>query len=122
MPSGPAAFTLTAAPVTAAPLIPATNVLVCVPVVPIRILLDSPATPALPILILLLPVVSLTPAAIEAMVVATARLVKEGVNSVRDVVVAGCVVAECTVADPCVVVAIAASERESSDCRVAAAS
>ena len=55
-------------------------------------------------------------------VVATARLVKEGVNFVRDVVVAGCVVAECTVADRCVVVAIAASERESSDCRVAAAS
>src|SRR5947207_7890292 len=43
---------------------PATKVFVCVPLLPMRIVLDSPATPALLISILLLPVVRFSPAEI----------------------------------------------------------
>src|SRR5262245_22525744 len=60
VPNWPAAFTLTAMPDTPAPLMPATNVFVWN--APIRIVLDSPPTPKLPISILLLPVVRLAPA------------------------------------------------------------
>src|SRR5438552_18195239 len=47
---------------TSTPRTPATKVIVCVPAVPMRIVLDSPAAPALPISRLLLPVVRFTPA------------------------------------------------------------
>ena len=49
-------------PATVTPLIPAMYVLDCLPPVPIRIVLASPATPTLPISILLLPVVRCEPA------------------------------------------------------------
>ena len=62
MPSLPVLFTTTALPVTAAPLMPAMKVAVCVPWVPMRMVLDSAAAPALPISMLLLPVVRLNPA------------------------------------------------------------
>src|SRR5437870_10248 len=47
---------------TVTPLMPAIKVAFCMPVVPIRILLDSPATPASPMSMLFLPVVRFPPA------------------------------------------------------------
>src|SRR6266571_1928800 len=61
-PSRPLLFTTTAAPAMADTLMPAIKVAVWVPTFPMRILLDSPAKPALPIAILLLPVVRAEPA------------------------------------------------------------
>ena len=61
MPSWPLAFTITGMPCDRfCPLMPAIKVAVWVPCVPMRIVFASPATPALPISILLLPVVRLT--------------------------------------------------------------
>src|SRR5207248_509446 len=61
-PSFPVEFTTTELPVTGVPKIPATKVDFCMPCLPMRIVLASPATPALPISMLLLPVVRLVPA------------------------------------------------------------
>src|SRR5882724_4724984 len=61
-PSCPLLLTTTAEPVTAVPLIPAIKDLLWVPCVPTRVVLASAATPALPISILLLPIVRLPPA------------------------------------------------------------
>src|SRR5262249_26818186 len=58
-PSWPFEFTTTVEPATFAPKIPAINVLVCVPWLPMRIVFGSPAVPGLPMSILLLPVVRL---------------------------------------------------------------
>ena len=63
MPSWPVVPTMTPTPfATVAPRIPAMKVFVCVPDLPIRIVLASPATPSAPISMLLLPVVRLAPA------------------------------------------------------------
>jgi len=63
VPSCPLESTSTAEPAIAvAPLIPAIKHAVCVPPVPIRMVLDSPATPLFPISMLLSPVVRLDPA------------------------------------------------------------
>ena len=50
------------------PKTPAMKAAVCVPFVPIRILADSPATPPLPISMLLLPVVRFAPALVPTAV------------------------------------------------------
>ena len=64
VPSFPAELTLTGAlePVIVPCQIPAMYVAVCVPCAPMQIVLDSAATPALPISMLLLPLVRLVPA------------------------------------------------------------
>src|SRR5580765_9057070 len=62
MPSCPLALITTDEPVTAVPLIPAIKTLLWFPCVPTRTVLASAATPALPISILLLPIVRLLPA------------------------------------------------------------
>src|SRR5438105_658718 len=63
-PSLPVELTTTVHPVTAAPKIPAIKVDFCVPCLPIRMVLASPAAPSTlaPISMLLLPVVRLPPA------------------------------------------------------------
>ncbi len=62
MPRRPLPFTTTLVPVIGLPLMPATKVLVWIPPTPIRMVLASPANPALPISMLLLPVMRLLPA------------------------------------------------------------
>jgi len=57
MPNWPALLTTTSAPVRVVPLIPAIKVLVCAPLVPMRMVFDSAATPRFPISMLLFPVV-----------------------------------------------------------------
>ena len=57
MPSFPALLTTTALPATAAPLMPAMNVAVCVPWAPMRMVFES-AAPTLPISMLLPPTVT----------------------------------------------------------------
>ena len=62
MPSWPVLLTVTCAPDTGTPLIPAMKLAVCVAAVPMRMMPDSPATPRSPMSILLLPVVRFMPA------------------------------------------------------------
>src|SRR5205085_2757342 len=62
MPSFPLEFTTTWVPVTGTPEIPAIKVAIWVALLPMRIVLDSPATPTLPKSMLLLPVVRFAPA------------------------------------------------------------
>src|SRR5882672_11484776 len=69
VPSWPALSITTATALALAvvtPRMPAMNAAACVPAVPIRMVLDSPAIPVLPMSILLLPVVRLDPARVPS--------------------------------------------------------
>ena len=73
---------------------PAIKVACCVPLVPMRMVLDSPATPGLPISILLLPVVRFRPAYAQCDVVVAGGVAEERIKTDGRVSVAGCVADE----------------------------